>query len=88
MTRRRVGSCYPTLPQREAEGWGTRLLGWVKIARSRSPFDSDRSRDLRSGQALGSAEKRFARDDTSVGVRRAGSAYNGAMIFESFGERA
>ena len=32
--------------------------------RSGSPFDSGRLRDLRSGQALGSAERRFARDDT------------------------
>jgi len=67
--RRGLGSRYPTLRQKEGEGWGTRFLGWVKGAKSksRSPFDSDRCRDLRSGQALGSAEERFARDDTAWG---------------------
>ncbi len=48
------------------------LLWWVKFAEgeSTSPFDSDRYRDLRSGRAFGSAEKRSAQDDTAgVGGR-------------------
>ncbi len=62
-------SRYPTLA--EQDGASVRLW-WVKVAGSkkRSPFDSDRYRDLRSGQAFGSAEERSAQDDTAgVGER-------------------
>ncbi len=48
------GSCYPTLRRNEGEGWGTHFRGRVKVTKSRS-------------RSFGSAEKRFAQDDASVG---------------------
>jgi len=67
---KRVSLCLrdPTLRQKKAKDGATHfVVDWRVKSKSRSPFDSDRIRDLRSGQALGSVEERFARDDRKTG---------------------
>jgi TldD protein len=61
----------------------------------RSPFDSDRSSDLRSGQAFDSSPRRLARDDIFTGARRekfvlshASESRRGAPVVRAWVKRA
>jgi hypothetical protein len=61
----------------------------------RSPFDSDRSSDLRSGQAFDSSPRRLARHDIFIGARRekfvlshASESRRGAPVVRAWVKRA
>jgi hypothetical protein len=48
-----LGSCFPTLPQKKTEGWGTRLLCLVMVTKSnRRSFDFAQDDKYRGGPAI------------------------------------